>query len=126
MTFTWDITSGFTDLGRVRFYLSDTIEAAPMFSDEEINALIAEAGGWQGAVILALRFLIAQLISTPDFQADWLKVDVNKAVVQYKALLAEYAALWSTVIDEDDGSMVGSESLPVWRSDSDATGVSYE
>jgi hypothetical protein len=78
MTFSYDLTAGFTDLARVRQALGDTDASAPRFSDEEIAATLAEHGGWQMAVLALIDSLLARL-SLPDFQADWLRVDHGAA-----------------------------------------------
>ena len=84
MTFTYSPFSA--DRDRVRFHIGDTDSAAAMFSDEEIAAIITEAGGWRAAVIYCLESLIAS-VSGPDFRADWLTVDNSKARAGYEALL---------------------------------------
>ncbi len=85
MTFTWDISGGFTDLARVRFHLGDMDSAAPKFTDEEINAVIAEAGSWELAVIACIDSLIMRL-NVPDFKADWLQVDSSTARAGYEQM----------------------------------------
>lgn len=86
MTFTYAPFDNDSD--RVRFHIADTVEASAIFSDEEINALISEEGGWQAAVIACLESLIAQT-AQPGFTADWLKVDNAAANAAYRALLRE-------------------------------------
>ena len=78
MTFTYSITSPYTNLDRVRFALGDTDSTAAKFSDEEINFQISEQTTWQAAVITLLQGLIAKL-SIPNFTADWLQVDATTA-----------------------------------------------
>lgn len=88
MTFTYT-PSAPTDITRVRFHIGDTVEAAAIFSDEEITFAISEGGSYQQAVIILLQSLIARLSAEPDFSADWLKVDAGRSVVGYRLLLAE-------------------------------------
>lgn len=113
MTFTYDLTNGFSDAERVRFHLGDTDAAAAKFSDEEIAAIITEAGSWQDAVIACIQNLIARL-SVPDFKADWLQVTASKAREGYESLLE---------IKEKDFGLGGIASgvTHVYRADSDAT-----
>jgi|GEM_PF-1094848 hypothetical protein len=85
MTFTY--TPFAADRDRVRFHIGDTDSAAPIFTDENIAALITEYGGWQHAVLAALEHLIA-LTSQPNFQADWLRVDHESARRGYQVTLA--------------------------------------
>ncbi len=87
MTATYDLSSGFTDLTRVRFHVGDTDMTAPIFDDAEINAVITEAGTWKRAVIALLESLIARLAGTPNFQADWLRVDTGSAIKAFEALI---------------------------------------
>lgn len=56
MSFTYSPT---TDRGRVRLRLSDTRAERAAFSDEEIDALITDEGGWAGATIAGARILMA-------------------------------------------------------------------
>lgn len=87
MAFTFDLSAGFTDLARVRWEIGDTDEGAPIYQDEVLNALITEKGTWQEAVIGALENIIATLLGTPNFTADWLKVDASTAVDRYMRLV---------------------------------------
>lgn len=84
MAFTYTPFS--TNRDRVRFHIGDTNAAAPIFQDEALDALIAESGGWQSAVIAALEHLIA-LVSKPDFRADWLEVSHQSARLGYEQVL---------------------------------------
>jgi hypothetical protein len=82
-----------------------------MHSDEEIQFVISEEGGWKPAVIALLQSLIARLSASPDFQADWLRVDASRSVAGYKMLLAEKRALFGI-------GALRSTSKAVYRSDS--------
>lgn len=113
MTFTYTLSPA-TDLTRVRFHLGDTDEDAAMFSDEEIAFVITEAGTWQRAVIACIENLIAKLAATPDFEADWLRVDASKALASYKALLIEKKRALGV------GGLVAT-GVHVYRADSDLT-----
>lgn len=86
MTFTYDLSNGFSDLERVRFHIGDTVSSAARFSDEEINAITTEFGSWQAAVIACLEFIVTKL-SEPNFRADWLQVDLDTGRKSYEALL---------------------------------------
>jgi hypothetical protein len=76
------------DITRVRFHLSDVDEASMIFSDEEITFCIAEAGTWQGAVIMCIKNVIARMSANPNFTADWLRVDYKDGIVGWQRLLA--------------------------------------
>lgn len=86
MTFTYDLAGG-GNVAWVRFHIADTNENAPMFSDEEINALVAAHGGVGPAVVAAIEHIIG-LLSQPNFTADWLSMDATSALTGYQALLA--------------------------------------
>lgn len=90
MTFTYTPATP-TDITRVRFHLADTVEATAIFSDEEINFAIAEAGTWQGAVIACIRSIMASLAGEPDMTADWLKIDWRRSADNWRVLLNEKA-----------------------------------
>lgn len=96
---------------RVRFHIGDTNADAAIYSDAEINAMIAEAGTWQGAVVMALESIIARLAGTPDFTADWLKVDVASQIEAYRRLLDMKRAEFGL-------GLLGSEAVHVYRLDS--------
>lgn len=100
-----------SDKDRVRFHIGDTNSDAPMYSDAEIHGMIAEAGTWQGAVVMALESIIARLAATPDFTADWLKVDVGSQIEAYQRLLDMKRAEFGL-------GMIGSEAVHVYRLDS--------
>lgn len=84
-TFTSDLTG---DVDYVRFHTGDTNEGEAFLSDELITSLVAQEGSTQGAVIAAIRYIIAQL-SKPNFKADWLSLDYKSAREGYQALLNE-------------------------------------
>ena len=88
MSFSYNPTGTFTNLERVRFHISDKDPKAPKFSDEEIEAVIADAGSWQKAVIVCIRSLMAA-VSMPNFSADWLTVDNASAYKSLEALLQQ-------------------------------------
>lgn len=87
ITFTYDLTSGFTPLTHVRFNIGDVQADRAIFQDEVINAVVADAGSWQKAVILCIQSVIAMLSSNPDFKADWLSVSYKEAIASWTALL---------------------------------------
>jgi hypothetical protein len=78
----------FNDISRVRITVGDTEATAHRFSDELITALITEYGTWQKASIACIDAIINDLLSVPDFTADWLKVEGSKALGYYEKLRA--------------------------------------
>ena len=89
MTFTFDLTTPYTDLTRVRYHIRDTVEDTSIFSDEEINFVLSEESSVQNAVISLLRAKIGELSNLEDFKADWLQVDNANKLAALKALLTE-------------------------------------
>jgi hypothetical protein len=110
-----------TDRDKVRFHIGDTDESAPIFSDEEIVAIISMAGGWQEATIACLRHVIARLAASPSFTADWLKVDTASAISAYTRLLN--SLLEEFDLNTESGLEVGV--TYVYRADSDADEEPY-
>lgn len=114
MTFTFN-TNPFDDVGRIRFAIGDTDSTAQIFDDEVLNGLIAEKGDWKKAAVAAVENIITQLL-IPNFQADWLKVEVDKALGGYERLL--------TRLRQDFGISLSGITLSVVqvaRSDGDCT-----
>jgi hypothetical protein len=87
MAFTFDETLT-TDLARVRLSIGDTSEESALLSDALIDGLIREQGSWQSAVIAALEYILLAYFSSPNFTADWLRVDFDKGRASYLNLLA--------------------------------------
>lgn len=87
--FTYDLTPPVADLSRVRFHIGDTEEEAAIFTDEEIMFAIDEANGWQAAVIMLIRSVLARLAAEPDMQADWLQIDWRRSAEGWQKLLSE-------------------------------------
>ena len=55
MAFTYDLA---TNVGKVRFKLTDTREASAWFSDAEIDEALSDAGGVNPAVVYLARVLM--------------------------------------------------------------------
>ena len=88
MTATYDITSP-TDKDRVRFQIQDTDLNTPRFQDEDIEFALSEGGDVAGAIVLLLRADRVRAAMTPDFTADWLRVESQKQVDEIGKLLAD-------------------------------------
>lgn len=115
MTFTYDVVSP-TDVTRVRFHTGDTVEATARFTDEEISFVVSEMGSWQKATIACIQKMISEISATPDFQADWLRVDSSNALAALKELLAQKRRELSV-------SAYAARGQAVYRGDSDLTDV---
>lgn len=87
MTFTYSVPFA-SDLDRMRFHLGDIDSTAPRQSDEELTAVLTLEGveTWQQGVLVAITGMISRL-TTPNFKADWLQVDVKSARDGYWQLL---------------------------------------
>jgi hypothetical protein len=105
-----------TDLTRVRFHLSDTVEATPIFSDDEITFCIAETTSWQGAVIMCIKNIIASMSANPNFTADWLRVDYKDGIAGWNKLLTIKAAEFGYSVGT---STIVTTAQRVTRADSD-------
>jgi hypothetical protein len=131
MAFTFTIP--FDDIARFRLALNDLDPntGAHRFEDELIQALIDEKDGeWQKAVIVGLDLILMDL-ATPDFTADWLKIDSKSALAFYtqkKAdLLTEYELAGGVVWSSDPvfPTLYGTRSYgyglgePAWESSED-------
>jgi hypothetical protein len=87
MSFTYNLSTP-TDVTRVRFHIGDTDATLAIFSDEEIEFVITEAGSYQRAVIWCIQNIITKISAEPDSTADWLRVDWGRSLRGYQALLA--------------------------------------
>jgi hypothetical protein len=97
------------DISKVRFHIGDTDVNAPKLADETITALLSLGGSVGGAVIMALKHLIAQM-SEPNFTADWLTVSSSAALPGLMKLLTEKRREFGV-------SAVTSASIKITRSD---------
>ncbi len=89
MTFTYAISTTPTDLTKVRYYTGDTDSTAVMWTDEEINMVLAVEGSVGAAVISLIKSAITKLANEPDMKADWLSIDWRRSADQWKLLLTE-------------------------------------
>lgn len=88
MTFTYD-TENPTDITRVRYHTSDTVEDTATWSDEDITfAISLNNGNWQQAVISLLEQYAVNLTLTPDFRADWLSIDSGNPLDGLRELIS--------------------------------------
>lgn len=100
-----------TDRDRLRFHLGDTDSSVAKFQDEELDAIILEAGGWQAGVIWCIRNLLAKM-QGPDFRADWLQIS------QLDAARKAYERLLKAKEAEFGLSNIASGAVHVYRVDS--------
>ena len=119
MTFTYNLETP-DDITRVRWHLSDTVQPA-MFSDEEINFAISEAGTYQKAVIACIDNKLAEMAMEPDFKADWLSVDAKDAFDRLTSLRAKKLKEFGLTGDSVLGNSIVSTVRRGWRPDSDQT-----
>jgi hypothetical protein len=112
MTFTYTPATP-NDITRARFHLGDTVEAAAIFSDEEITFAIDESdGAWKAAVVLLIESVIARLATEPDMTADWLRVDWRRSAENWRALLLDKKRRFTNFVVGSSGGK------HAWRPDS--------
>jgi hypothetical protein len=118
MTFTYTLDPA-NDVTRVRFHTGDTDETTAKWSDEEIQFVIDEnAGAWKKAVIQLLQGLVAEMARTPNFTADWLRVDAQSARAALADLLNEKRR-------ELGVSTITARAVHTYRADSFQTDADY-
>lgn len=123
MTFTY--TLPFNDIARVRYKTGDTDPLAFSWSDELIIEVMAmEEDSWKRAAVSLIRARIAETSATPNFTADWLKVDVNTQLKNDRALLADLIADLGEEVS-GAGATMTSGAVYVYRVDSDQTEAPY-
>lgn len=115
MTFSYSPFTANKD--RVRFHIGDTDSTQAWFTDEELTAIITEAGSWQAAVIACLKNMIARLASEPTMRADWLQVDYATALKNLNDLLKNKASELGVTA----GRSVTGAVVQTYRPDSDQT-----
>lgn len=76
MTWTYDPTMA-SDRDKVRFRLGDTVAAAALLQDEEINVLLADAGSVTNATIAGADALAMRFASLAQSMTDDIGQSVN-------------------------------------------------
>jgi len=89
MTFTYTPSTTPTDLTKVRYYIQDTDSTVAMYTDEEINMVLAIEGTVGAASVSLLKRKITELSNNPNMQADWLRVDWSTTLAALKVALAD-------------------------------------
>lgn len=89
MTFTYTPSTTPTDLTKVRYTIQDTDSTVAMYTDEEINMVLAIEGTVGAASVSLLKRKITELSNNPNMQADWLRVDWSTTLAALKVALAE-------------------------------------
>ena len=90
MAFTYDLTGTgrVGDIAFVRSEIQDTVEEGASFSDEAITFYLTRTSSPQETVIALLENRIALIASTPNFTADWLRVDATVQLAALRHLLS--------------------------------------
>lgn len=89
MAFTYSPSATPDDLTLTRYYVRDTVEASAMWTDDEIDMVLALKGSVEAASISLLQNRITELSNNPNMKADWLQVDWATALSALKTTLAE-------------------------------------
>jgi hypothetical protein len=115
MTFSYSPFTANKD--RVRFHIGDTDSTQAWFSDEELTAIITEAGSWQLAVIACLKNMYVRLSSEPTMRADWLQTDYATALKGLDNLIKSKANEFGVAA----GRVVTASVVQTYRPDSNQT-----
>lgn len=89
MTFTYTPSATPTDLTLIRFHIQDTVEAYAIFSDEEIEMILAVQGSIGKTVVSLIQGIIQKLSFEPDMTADWLTISWRRSSDAWKLMLDE-------------------------------------
>jgi hypothetical protein len=87
MAFTYDLN---TATGQIRLHINDTDDGEggeAKLTDAEIAYAIGQTTSTGEAVIYCLEQLILPKLTDPNFEADWLKVDLKTAFQATQALI---------------------------------------
>jgi hypothetical protein len=87
MTFTYTPATSPTATTLVRYHVSDTVEASAIFTDEEIEMVLAVEGSVGKAVVSLINAIIGRLSREPDMTADWLTISWRRSADAWKAIL---------------------------------------
>jgi hypothetical protein len=105
MTFTWGADPVNDAADWIRFELGDTDSEKYFLTDEEITAALALAEDDKKVASISCIKLILRKLSKPNFRADWLQVDYDKARAAWHATLAE--KLQEYAISDGTGLVAG-------------------
>lgn len=108
MAFTYDIS---TNRGRVRLNLSDTSATGYVFEDDEIDALLTEAGTVDGATVGLLRVLLVNRARrVKSFSMQGLSLNdtaqiaaIKEAIGQFGGDVATVQAVMPSLLPSDAG-----------------------
>lgn len=90
MVFTYVPSATPSDITQIRYHIADTEEEYAIFSDAEIEMVLAMEGASVGKAVLNLiNATIARLAQEPDMTADWLTISWRRSADAWKSLLAE-------------------------------------
>lgn len=86
MTWTYDTTLS-TDLSRVRFKIGDTVAIDPLFTDEEIQALLDDGESVLDVAIELLDSLVMRYARLVNMKSSDTQKDASKLHEQYQKQL---------------------------------------
>jgi hypothetical protein len=87
MTFTYTPATSPTATTLVRYHVSDTVEASAIFTDEEIEMVLAVEGSVGKAVVSLINAIIGRLSREPDMTVDWLTISWRRSSDAWMKLL---------------------------------------
>jgi hypothetical protein len=79
MTFTYTPSTTPDDVTKIRFHIQDTESAYAIYSDEEIEMVLAMEGSIGKAVVSLIQGIIQKLSLEPDMTADWLTISWRRS-----------------------------------------------
>ena len=89
MTFTYAPSAAPDNVTQIRYHLSDTDKDTAIYTDEEINMVVAMEGTVGAAVISLIKGIMSKLAMEPDMSADWLKIDWRRSSDAWGQMLTE-------------------------------------
>lgn len=88
MTFTYDNTLS-TNLAKVRFRIGDTDSADPLFTDEEIGALLSSEGSVLKAALACCRSLAARFARKADAAIGMVRENLSQVSKRFGELCGD-------------------------------------
>jgi hypothetical protein len=109
----WSYDTGLSKpLDRVRFKIGDTLQADPLFDDDEIIAILAaNAEDVLVASIALIRSLVFRYARLRNVKADDVSIEANGLYKQYKEQLDVLLAEQGASVGSTQGGVLGGEYL---------------
>jgi C4-type Zn-finger protein len=89
MTFTYTPSTSPDNITLIRFHIQDVVAAYPIYSDEEIEMMLAVESSVGKTVVTLIEGIIQKLAQEPDVTADWLTISWRRSADQWEKMLAD-------------------------------------